>query len=249
MGQDIYGGEAQEHEHRHHDPEEPPAAGLPCQEHQDGGDADVTAGEGCRGSFACGMGVLHHVVEEAIAPSWQCHHFLVVGEIMVQVGEDALCNLIHAYCRIIELRTGNREKDEDDVEAEEGRQDDEGGPFELLISAEEIEKGHEGYQWEIGGVAEVHQFAEYRVAECLREEQGGLETEQPLVVAGKEVVETGEYPVEFIGVGIPPRQQAHLSHHTTEDGKTAGIQSVDKPERQRHHHDAETSPEHIFGVV
>ena len=38
----------------------------------------------------------------------------------------------------------------------------------------------------------------------IKEEQGWLAAEERLLEAGKEVVEIGEYPVQGVGVGIPP---------------------------------------------
>ena len=82
MGEDVDGGKAQEYIHGNHDPEEPSATGFPGQEHQDGGDADMAAGEGCRGALAGSVGVFHHVVEETVAPSGQRDHLLMVGEVV-----------------------------------------------------------------------------------------------------------------------------------------------------------------------
>ena len=45
-------GKAHKHVEGHHAPEERLASRLPGQEHQDGGDTYMTAGEGCRGAFA-----------------------------------------------------------------------------------------------------------------------------------------------------------------------------------------------------
>ena len=82
MGKDVDSGKAQEYKHGNHDPEEPSATGFPGQKYQNGGDTDVTAGEGCRGSFTGIMGVFHHVIEETVAPSGQRNHLLMVGEIV-----------------------------------------------------------------------------------------------------------------------------------------------------------------------
>ena len=139
MGLDIDRGEAHEHVERHHAPEEPLVTQSPGKEHQDGCDAHMTAGEGCRRTLTCRVGILHHVVEESVAPSRHRQRLLMGGEIMAYVGEYPCCDILQAHGLIIILRTSNGQEDKDDVVDEKRREDDELRAVELLVTKEEGE--------------------------------------------------------------------------------------------------------------
>ena len=160
---DIDGGKAHQHVEGHHTPEERFASCLPRQEHQDGGDAHMTAGEGGCRTFTGIVGTLHQGVEESVAPSWRGHSFHVGGEVVADVGEHPVGDILYVCCQIVVLRTSDRQEDKDDVVDEEGREDDELRTQELLISPEEVEQRDDGYQGEIRGVAQMHELAEDRM--------------------------------------------------------------------------------------
>ena len=204
MGLDIYGGEAQQHVEWHHAPEEPLVAQSPDEEHQDGRYPHMAAGEGCRGALTCRMGILHHVIEETVAPAWHRQRFLMVGEVMPYIGEYASGDILQSCGLVVVLWSCDGQDDKDDVIDEERREDDEHRTVELLVAEEKGEQCHEGNHREIGGVAQVHQFTEHGVGEGLREQQGRLATAEPLIVRGEVMVEAGEDPVEFVCIWIPP---------------------------------------------
>ena len=149
VGLDIDGGQTHQHIERHHTPEERFAAGAPGEEHQDGGDADMTAGEGGGGTLARFMGTLYHMVEESVAPTRSGYHLLMGGEVTAYVGEHTAGDILKACRKIIVLWSGDRQEDKDDIVDEECREDDELYSFELRIAAEEIEQRDDGNQWEI----------------------------------------------------------------------------------------------------
>ena len=146
-------GETHEHVERHHAPEEPLVTQSPGEEHQDGRHPHMTAGEGCCGSFACCMGILHHMVEESVAPSWHRQCLLVGGEVMAHVREHPCCDILQAHGLIVVLRTSDGQEDKDDVVDEKRCEDDKLRTVELLITEEEREQRHYGNHREIGGVA------------------------------------------------------------------------------------------------
>ena len=139
MGLDIDCCQAHEYVERHHAPEEPLVTQSPCKEHEDCRDTHMAAGEGCRGSLTCRMGILHHVVEEPVAPSRHRKGFLMVGEIMTYIGEHPCCDILQAHGLIIILWSCDGQEDKDDVVDEKRREDDELCAVELFITEEERE--------------------------------------------------------------------------------------------------------------
>ena len=57
----------------------------------------MTAGEGCRGAFSCFVGILHQLIEEAIRVARTHHTFHGMIEIIVDIGEDTLCDVVKAH--------------------------------------------------------------------------------------------------------------------------------------------------------
>jgi len=161
--QDIDSGQTHQYEQREHAIEQNPIAATPGQNHEDGGYADMTAGEGSCGTFACSMGILYHVVEETVAIARHGQWLIVGGEIVVNIGKYALCDVLNACCQIIVLWTRDRQEDKHNVIDEERSQDDEGRTVELLITAEEVKQCYKSDHREIRNVAQVHEFAEHRV--------------------------------------------------------------------------------------
>ena len=136
MGLNIHGGHTHQDVEWHHAPEEPSVTQSPGKEQQDGRYAYMTAGEGCRGTLACCMGILYHVIEEPVAPSGHGQWLLVVKEIMAHIWEDTSSDIFQSYGLIIVLRTCDRQEDEDDIVDEERRENDERRTVELLIAEE-----------------------------------------------------------------------------------------------------------------
>lgn len=134
VGLDIDGGEAHQHVEWHHAPEEPLVAQSPGEEHQDGRYADMTAWEGGCGPLACGMGTLHEVVEETVAPPWHGERLLVGGEIMAQIGKHAGSDVLDAHGLIVVLGACDGQENEKDVIDEERREDHEHRTVELLVA-------------------------------------------------------------------------------------------------------------------
>ena len=164
----------------------------------------MAAGEGGRGTLARGMSMLHELIEPAVGPAGHGHHGVVSEEIVADGREQPLSDGVGSHSKIVVLGAGHGQEDENSIEQEEGGEYDEGGAQELLIALKEIIEGDDDHEQEIAGVAEVHKLAPHRPREPLAEEQGWLAAEERLLEAGKEVVEIGEYPVQGVGVGIPP---------------------------------------------
>ena len=249
VGLNVNRGEAHQYEERQDAVEELLVSGAPGKEEQDGADAHMTAGEGRGGALAGIVGGLHALVEESVGIAGQGQALAVCGKEIVHVGEHAVGNVVEPRCQIVVLRSRYRQCDEDDVVDEERGEYDEGRAVELLITVTEIEEGHQRDERIVRGIAQLHQFAENRVGEMLREEQGGLAVEELLLVAGEDMIEVGQQSVELVGVGIPPRQERHLGSDAAEVGETAGHHSVDGPHGHGHGHDAYAPPEHRLGVV
>ena len=150
MGLDIDRSQTQQHIDGHHAPKEPSVAQAPGEEHQDCRYAHMAAGEGCRRSLACIVGILHHMIEESVAPSGHGQRFLMVKEIVTYIGEDTCCDIIQSNGLIVVLRSCDGQEDEDDVVDEERREDDEHRTVELLVAEEESEQRHKGNHREIG---------------------------------------------------------------------------------------------------
>ena len=142
---DIDGGKAHQHVEGHHTPEERFASCLPRQEHQDGGDAHMTAGEGGGRTFTGIVGTLHQGVEESVAPSWRGHSFHVGGEVVADVGEHPVGDILYVCCQIVVLRTSDRQEDKDHVVDKKRCKNNKRCQFELGISLEVIEYCHYGY--------------------------------------------------------------------------------------------------------
>ena len=77
-------------------------------------------------------------------------------------------------------------------------------------------------------VAEAHEFGEPSPGDVLGEEQRGLAGEDGLFAGGEEVVEIGEDAVEFVGVGIPPREKYHLDDDAQQQHEAGGAHEVDE---------------------
>ena len=208
----------------------------------------MRAGEGCRGSLAGSMGALYHVVEQSILITRTGQSLHVVHEIVTHVREDALGYLIEADGSVIVLRSGDRQEHKDDIIEHERCHEYPCRAHELTGTAEEEIEHHHQHHGEIAGIAEVHEFADDRAGHGLREEQGGLATEELLLPGGKQMVEIGEDAVELIGVGIPPREQRHLPDNAQKTRHAAGKQAVDHPQRRRHGHKMEPAPQHGHGI-
>ena len=227
MGIDVHRGEAHEDVERQDDEGEPAAVGASCEEQYDGGDADMAAGECRRGPFAGIMGDVEQVVEEAIAPP-RCRHAFAVGEEPVaDVGEQAVCDVVGAYCEVVELRSCDGEEYEYEVVGEEGCEEDECRHGQLVVATEEIVEQQKRHEREIADVAEAHEFGEPSPGDVLGEEQRGVAGEDGLFARGEEVVEIGEDAVEFVGVGIPPREEYHLNDDAQQQHEAGGAHVVD----------------------
>ena len=157
---DVNRGETHQDVEGHHEPEERLATCAPSQEHQDGGDTYMTAGEGGCGSLACIVHTLHEGVEETVVPTRGSRFLHVGGEVVAYIREHTLGNLIEPCCQIVVLWPRDRQEDEDDVVDEEGGEENKLRTQELIISPKEVEQCDEGYEWEILGVDQMHQFAE-----------------------------------------------------------------------------------------
>ena len=88
-------------------------------------------------------------------------------EIVAYVGKHPFCYLIHAHGLVVEHRSRDGHEDENDVEDKERGHDDEDTLVEILIAGEEEINSHGGNHRIVGGIAEIHQFAENRVREGL----------------------------------------------------------------------------------
>ena len=150
MGLDIDRRHTQQHVDGQHTPEEVSVAQAPDEEHQDRRYAHMAAGEGCRGALTRIVGILHHVIEESVAPSGHGQRLLMVNEIVTHIREDASCDIIQSYGLIVVLRACDGQEDEDDIIDEERHEDDECRTVELLVAEEESEQRHKGDHREIG---------------------------------------------------------------------------------------------------
>ena len=117
----INGGQTHQYEQRQHDIEQQPVMSAPSQNHEDGGHADMTAGEGRCRTFACSMGILNHVVEEAVAIARHGERLSVGGKIGADIGEYAVGDVVETCSEIIILRSCYGQEDKDDVINEERR--------------------------------------------------------------------------------------------------------------------------------
>ena len=229
VGLDVDGGEEEEHGERDERVEERLAAAVPCQQEQGEADAHVAAGKGRRGTLARLVCGLHEMVEESVLPPGAGQTLLVREEIVVQVGEDARCNLLLAYGAVVILRPCYRHEHKNDIMHKEGPHENHHHAFELLLSVQGVEYGHYHHHRIVAAVAQAHQFAEEGAAEVLREEQGRLAAEEALFERGEHMVQVGQGPVQLVGVGIPPAEQCHLHGRPDEDHGAAGQHAVYAP--------------------
>ena len=246
---DINGGETHQDIEGHHAPEEGLAACAPGEEHQDGGDTHMTAGEGGCGALAGFVHTLHERVEETVAPTRGGGFLHVGGEVVAHIRKHALGDLVEPCCQIVVLWTGDWQEDEDDVIDEEGTEEDELRLQELVIPPEEVEQGNESDEREIRGVTQMHQFAEHRVGAGLREQQGRLTATERLFVGGEDMVEVGEVSIELEGLRIPYPQEEQLKGDAKEHREPTGYQTIDHPESQHHHHKTEALPDQRTDIV
>ena len=210
VGPQVDGGEVdKQQEHQRQDGERF-VTGVPGQERQDDGDADMTAGEGCRGALAFRVGGFQELVEEAVGIAGDGQFVLMGGEIVADVGEHAFRDVVESCRVVIVLGSRHWQEVEDQIVDEERGEDDKRGALELLVAAEKIEECDGGYQREVAGVAHQQQFVDEVVGYGLTEEQGRLTAEDLLLPRGKDMVEIGEDAVHQVGVGIPPGEQTHV---------------------------------------
>ena len=165
-------------------------------------------------------------------------------EPVADVGEYALCDVVGAYCEVVELRSCDGEEYEYEVVGEEGCEEDECRHGQLVVATEEIVEQQKRHEREIADVAEAHEFGEPSPGDVLREEQRGLAGEDGLFACGEEVVEIGEDAVKLVGVGVPPRECRHLDDDAYQQHEAVGAHEVDDlcgqcrldvKDAQRHH--------------
>ena len=118
---DINCGETHQYEQRQHAIEQLPVGCTPSQNHEDGGHTDMTTGESRCRTFTCFMGILNHVVEEAVAITWHGERLSVGGKIGADIGEYAVGDVVETCSEIIILRSCYGQEDKDDVINEERR--------------------------------------------------------------------------------------------------------------------------------
>ena len=123
----------------------------------------MATGEGGCGAFAGIVRIFYELIEDSVGPSGTDHSFVVGVEIVVQVGEDALCDLVFAHRLEVVLRSGDGQEDENHVIDEEGSKYDGRGAFKLFVPAKEVKARYECYHGEVAGISEVHQFAKNMV--------------------------------------------------------------------------------------
>ena len=146
---DIDGGQAHQYVKWRDTPEQRTAATAPGKDHQDGGDAYMTAGESCRRALTCGMGTGYTLVEVTIAVARHGQWLVVGGEVIVDVGEYTLGDVVQTCCQIIILWSCDGQEDKNHIIDEERREDDKYRTVEFLIAEKEVEQRHEGNQREI----------------------------------------------------------------------------------------------------
>ena len=180
---------------------------MPSQEHYNRCYADVRAGESSCWPLTGVVSFNDALIEESVTPSWRGQPVEMMAEIVVNIGEDAIGNVLQSRRSIVILRACDWQEDEDDIGEEERGENDECGTFELGISAKEIEQQHADNQWIVRRVSHIHHFAEELVGHHLREQQRRLATEKVLLELGEQMVEIRKHAVDFVGVGIPPGER------------------------------------------
>ncbi len=240
------GEEHQRGEHGQHG-QQPMGAHLPRQPQQHHADAHMARGEGGGGALTGIVGLLHQVVEQAIGTRNR-QRLLVHQEVVPNVGERTLSYLLGTHSSVVELRTGHRQEDEDDVEQEERTQDDESTIGETVVVAQEIIECHGAYHGVVADVAQAERLADEGRGELLREDERGLAAEEPLLGHGEEMVEVAEEPIKLVGVGIPPPQHAQLCRHAQHHRPSRGPSSIEQPQHDGEGHDTQPSGKHGHGV-
>ena len=158
MGEDVNGGHAHQNEEEEEDARQPATTGAQGKEKENGSDADMTAGEGSSGSFSRVVRHVEQMIEETIRPAWCRHAEIVRQEPVAQIGKYACSNLVETHGRIVELRSSDRYKNEDDIIGKEGSKNDCRCPYELMVASYEIIEYDKDDEWEIADVAKTHQF-------------------------------------------------------------------------------------------
>ena len=165
----VYCGKAHQYEERQYSVEKFLVFCAPSQKNQNGTDTHMAAGEcGCR-AFSGIVGTDHALVEKAVAISGNGKTLAVCSEEIVHIREYSVGDVIQTCSQIVVLRSRDRQCDEDDLVDEERSEYDKGRATEFFITVKEIEQGHQGDQWIVRGIAQMHQFTEYRIGEVLRE--------------------------------------------------------------------------------
>jgi len=204
VGLDVNSGEAQEDVEGQEDVEQAAVARVPREQHKHRAYAHVTARKGGGGPLSCGFGLLNELIEYAVGVAGRWQTVLVMGEIVVQVGEHALRNVFHAHGVVIERWPRDGHEDEHHVVDEERGKHNEGRPLKLGVAEEEVEDDYKGYHGVVRGVAHVHQFAHHGPRQRLAEEQRGLAAEESLLPRGEDVVKVWQLTVYLVCVRIPP---------------------------------------------
>ena len=92
----------------------------------------MTAGESCRGAFACVVGDIQQMIEESVGPSRCCHSFRVCQKPVAHIGKHSGGYLLRTHSQVIELGTRDGQQYEDEVIDKEGGEDDERRHLEFL---------------------------------------------------------------------------------------------------------------------
>ncbi len=96
VGLDIDGGKTHEREQWQHAKEQQFVTTAPGQNHHNRRHADMTAGEGCCGLLARFVGTLHALIEQTVAVAGHRQCLIVGGEVVANIGEDAVGNIVDA---------------------------------------------------------------------------------------------------------------------------------------------------------
>ena len=248
MRLDVDRGSTQQQVERQEAGEQLPAA-APRHNHQDGGHADVRAGESCRGTLAHLLGTLHQVVEEAVLVARTGKQLLVVVEVIADGRENALRHTVGTDSREVELRTGNGDEYIYKVIDEESGDDDERHLLEEVETVEEVPHHHYQNHGVIEEVAHVERLADPHLRETFAEPDGRLSAEEPLLCRGEHVVEVGEDAVELESVGIPIGEQRHVDGDAHKGGELAGRQPIEVHQQEGHACNQHPVCQHTHRVV
>ena len=122
--------------------EQPAVAGVPSQAQQHYRHTHMTAGKSRRGTLSCIVSLLHELMEETFFPSWYRQAFAIPsrGIEVVDIGKDALRNLILTHHVIVELRSRDGYEVEDDIMDEKSTHNDKYRPLKLLPPTEEVKQ-------------------------------------------------------------------------------------------------------------